>query len=398
MPVEKLEGVRFSLNSGARTIEISSDEVIQLFEGVSIKAPDIAASDFGLWSLSSVGNKGEIKYNSFTQPKHILQARNGCVWNPKMKITQVGGKMILSNYTINGEICPDAFWESTFEKIFGTGLDIRDFYATPEGRAVTDIIMGKIFMAMHNGVYDVMYYGSHPLVDDSDENGYYTVEADEFADFLDQMNVSDGGGILTQLDGLADGGNDAHLAGAIAAGDITDGDYTGGTNAITKYFDDLYDIATTDLKTVWDENAENVLILAHPAEFKAYRDHLLTTYNEIPATLQYFVKGANGEMQASRNVLYYDGTPIIKMNGWRRFDRVTGYNIHRLVATARGVFGGAYDVGALPGQSWTGMRIDQRFGGGEGFMGKVYMLSDFKLGTEVLDHELVSMTRIVDTP
>jgi len=397
MPIGKLEGVRFSLNGGNRVVEIATDEVVNLFPGVAIYASDIAANEFGIWSLASVGNRGEIKYSSFTQPKHILQARNGCVWNPKMKMTQVGGKLILSPYTVNGEICPDAFWDGAFERIFGTGLEIRNLYGTPDGKAVMDLIMTKIFLAIHNGVYDAMYYGDHPLIASSDTNGYYTAGADEWADYMDQMDVSEGGGVLTQLDGLRDAG-EAHLAGAIVGGDISDDEYVGGTNNITYYFDQLYKIATNDLKTVKDSNPGDFVILAHPAEFAAYEDYLTATYNTIPANYQYFLTGSEGVL--SPNVLMYKGSPVVRMQGWKRFDTITGYNVHRLCAVARGVMGAAYDVANLPsaGAGEIGMRIDQRFGGGEGHMGKVYMMTDFKLGTEILDHNLVSMYTVVDTP
>lgn len=400
MPKNSLSGVRFSLGSNSRTIEIQTDEVLTLFEGVTIKAPSIAANEFGLWSLASVGNKGEIKYASLTTPKHILQARNGCVWNPKMKITQVGGKMSLYPFTVNGEICPDAFWDNSFEKIFGVGLAIRDLEGTPEGRAVMDMIMMKIFAAMHNGTYDVMYYGGHPQITTSDTNTYWTVEADEWADFIDQMEVNASGGVLTQLDALRDAGNDAHLAVSIAAGDVSGASYTGGSNDITYYFDQLKANAHGDLLTVWEDNPEDVILCCHPAEFDAYEDYLLTTYTTIPDAFLYFIKGQNGNMEAAPGVLKYKGSWVVSMYGWRRFDRIVGINNHRIVATARGVFGGAYDISDVPGQTGTGvgMRIDQRFGGGEGFMGKIYMLSDFKLGTEILDKNLIAMASRVVTP
>lgn len=393
-----ITGTRFSLTGSGRIIEIPTDEVIQLFEGVSIKATDIAMNEFGLWSLASVGNKGEVKYNSFTTPKHILQARNGCVWNPKLKITQVGGKLITSPYTVNGEICPDAFWDNAFEKIFGTGLDIRNFYATPEGRAVMQTIMGKIFIAMHNGVYDVMYYGDHPLIATSDTNQYYTVEAGEWVDYMDQMAVSEGGGVMTQLDALRDAGNHPHLEGAIVAADFTDDAYVGGTNDVTYYFDQVIKNAHEDLQTIYENNAEDVLILVPPAEYDAYYEQILTTYSEIPAVYVFHITGSDGTTQIAQNILRYKGSWVVRMGGWKRFDRITGYNIHRVVAIARGVFGGAYDVSSLPGQRDVGMRIDQRMGGGEGFMGKIYMLSDFKLGTEILDTNMVAMYSAVDAP
>lgn len=397
MALEQLQGTRFSLTQNSRLIQIATDEILNVFPGVAIKAPDIAANELGVWSLASVGNRGEIQYSSFTQPQYILQARNGCVWNPKLKITQVGGKMILSDYTVNGEICPDAFWDNTFEKIFGTGLDIRDFYATPEGRAILDMILAKIFLAMHNDVFDVMYYGSHPLITTAGENQYYTIEAGAWEDFVDMMAVSDGGGVLTILDALADDGV-SHLDTAFAGGDITNDAFTGGSNNIAYYLDLLISQAHIELKTVYTNNSEDVVILAHPAEFKALKDYYITTYGDIPQIVQYRTTGANGEMKLQQNVLYYDGMPVVNMQGWKRFDNATGLNVHRLVACARGVFGGAYDVMDLPGQRNVGMRIDQRLGGGTGFMGKIYMLSDFKLGTEVLESNLVSMISLVDTP
>lgn len=398
MALEQLEGTRFSLTQNSRLIQIATDEILTVFPGIAIKAPDIAANEMGVWSLASVGNKGEIQYSSFTQPQYILQARNGCVWNPKLKITQVGGKLLLSDYTVNGEICPDAFWNNTFEKIFGTGLDIRDFYATPEGRAILDMILAKVFLAMHNDVYDVMYYGSHPLVTTSYENQYYTIEAGKFADFKDMMEVSDGGGVLTILDALADAGNDSHLDTAFAGGDITDDAFTGGSNNIAYYLDLLQSQAHHELKTVRNNNAADVVVLAHPAEFEALEDYYITTYGAIPEMAKYFTTGASGELKLAQNVLHYKGSPVVRMQGWKRFDDATGLNVHRLVAVARGVFGGAYDVLDLPGQRNVGMRIDQRLGGGTGFMGKIYMLSDFKLGTEVLESNLVSMISLVDTP
>lgn len=398
MPLNTIEGTRFELTPQGRIIEIMTDEVVQLFRGVTLKAPDIAANEFGIWNIASVGNKGEIKYTSFRQPRHILQARNGCVWNPKMKFTQVGGKLILSPYTVNGEICPDAFWDNIFEKIFGTGLAIRDIYATPEGRALIDELLSKVFAAMHNGFYDVSWYGAHPLVDASLENNYFPGDAGQYADFVDQMSVSDGGGILTQLDGLRDAGGYEHLEGDFAGGDITDDEFTGGSNNITTYLDTLYSQATTDLQTVKDTEPSDFRILAHPAEFDALQDYYIATYGDIPAVYQYHVTGKDGSTQIDHRVLKYKGSPVIRMNGWKRFDTETGYNMHRLVACTSGLFGNVFDTRDVPSRPGVAMRIDQRLGGGEGFMGKAYILSDFKHGVEVLDHNFASMITLVDTP
>jgi hypothetical protein len=262
--------------------------------------------------------------------------------------------------------------------------------------------MIKIFASMHNSAYDVMYWGGHAQITLANTNAWWTVEADEWADFIDQMEVSQIGGTLSQLDDLRD--NSAadypHLAGAIVAGDVTAGAYTGGTNPITFYLAMARSQAHSDLQTIWEENPENVVYQVSLAIWDAYEEYLINTYNTIPEAFLYFIQGQSGAMSAAPGVLKYKGSWVVAEYGWKRFDRITGIHNHRINAVARGVYGGAYDISDVPGQTGAGvaMRIDQRMGGGVGFMGKIYMLSDFKLGTEVLDTNLVSMVSIVVTP
>src|SRR5690606_31205744 len=150
---------------------------------------DLTGNYFGLYSYGSVGRAGKIRFARLEGPKHILSSRkNGCTWNPKGKITNDITDMMLCPVEYNGELCPDALWDSCWELILGTGNQVRDITATPEGRALFAEMLRLTYVGLGNSIYDLGWFGQHPAIEDADDNDTYTVSEEEWEDFKDQQD------------------------------------------------------------------------------------------------------------------------------------------------------------------------------------------------------------------
>ena len=192
------------LNDGARVLEIPTEVTMQLFKSTAVKKTDIIANELGLYSFLNVGRHGKAKMMQLGVPKHLLQARKNCLtWTPKGKAGATIEEIKTEPVEYMGEQCPDFLMGECLEYVLGTGNDVRDINGTPESRALFSQALDNVFLALGNSFYDVATFGQHPLISDSNTNGWWDQDnntLDEWEDYLDQQLGIEVKGHMTLID------------------------------------------------------------------------------------------------------------------------------------------------------------------------------------------------------
>lgn len=391
--------IGFEERSDQNIIQIHTDDALRFWNNYVIENPSIAENLLGLYSLLPLGRDLKARFAKFSKPKHLLSRRkSGCVWTPKGAQKQSLEEFTTAPIEYNGEQCPDVFYEDCLERLLGIGNQKRDLYATPEGRAIMEQLIQRIYSGLHDSVYDLATFANHPLITQSDTNNWYegNMTADEWADFLDQQMIAGVGGHVTVLDALKTQGL-PQLNVSLPSSDVQGTEFIGDVLAL---FSRLKNAAHRDFKRMLQGARANFtpVMLVTEGIFNAYYEYLVSTYREIPQGYQLLVQGDDGVNRAIMGVLVWQGIPVVSCNVWDAFSENIGVVNHRAVLTAPGNFGVAFDTSEVLNASMNGiaLRLTQRTL--PPYQGKVYMDTTFRLGSSIIDENFVTMASLVQTP
>lgn len=391
LSVEGNKGTAFTSQNGSNVIQIGQREALSIFEGYSVKYSDLTANELGLLTLQSVGNVHKIRWGNLTSMSHMLTARKrGCAGGvEKGQIFFTTEDTDLCPVEYRGKICSDVFWDSCFEQIFGTGMDITDLLATEKGRKMWDMILRKLYFGIGNDLHDLAWFGQHPVIDLANDANWYTkskITPKEWADYVDQMDACTG--LITLVDQLKAKGVD-NLNVTITEGtELTSGVWTG--NIIT-FFKKLVASHSPIFQTMIDKmnTGQRPIIMVSKEIFEAYKNYLQVTYPGLIESYLFQTTGMDGRTTTARNILQWDGYLVVYNNEFNEFDRLTGTKTHRACVSYPGVFGLGYDIPSLSGQySGLGMVIQQSPLLNEDDL--IRMKTAFKIGTAILDMDLIT--------
>ncbi len=390
----------FSTNGNSRYLELDTAASLNFFKKISILKTNITQNSFGLFSFVYAPRQTEARFASLSVPKHLLSKRtNGCVWNPKGKVNQRTTTIGMSPIEYNGEQCPDAYLGDCLEKIMGSGNDIRDIFATEEGRILFSQIVSLLYQGLGNSFYDLVWYGQHPLITDADTNDWYAVDDQEWADYKDQQDAA--GGIMTMVDGFKTQGL-ANYNVDIPVADIS-ADGTAFIGSATAHFDDVLAAQNTEMKMAskrpsLDGRMNKSVLLTDARIYAKYEEEMQAKFPTLPEMFRYFYNGkfcqAAGCDGAApvEGVLKYKGHLVVCMDEWQEFNDITGTNTFRTLAVTPGVLGLAFDVPDVKQFSGMGMRITQHLD--SPWKGKIFMDTTFKIGPGIIDENyLVNASR-----
>lgn len=385
---------QFALIGGdRRVLDLNLETTTALFKEVAIMKPSIPANDLGLYSFIPVGRFGKAKMNTLTVPKHLLQSRKNCLtWNPKGRMYMKPDEIIVEAIEYMGEQCSDAFMGECLEAVLGTGNQVRDIFATPEGAQLFQLAIGNIFEGLGNSFYDVVTFGMDSLITSSDTGNWWdtaNVSTEDWDNFVDQqLGIGVKGHIPLIEQAKADGL--AHFNVAIDAGDVSGDQYTGANNDVTVLFDNVIAAAPSKLRILRKRRGNpGVVMLVSVGIFDAYKDYIVANFNTIPDVYQFFLNG-----EAVPGILRYDGTPVVCMDEWKEYDEMIGVNTHRVVLTAVRNMVVAHDIPAIDQFGGIGMRIEQS----QELKNKgiVRMYTNFRVGAGIADTDfMVNASRIL---
>lgn len=398
----QLEG-GFSLtsNSSSNGIAVQTETALTMFENVAVLETDMYARALGVYGDVVIGRDLKGRFASISAPKHILSNRkNGCTWNPKGTMRINVDEFNTCPVEYDGEQCPDTFYGTCFERLFGTGNDARDFAATAEGQALLAQMMTKLYQGLGNSFFDLSNYANHPLISTANTNAFYNVGVEEWEAYVDQMLSGDCGGIITLLDALAAEGTAGYdMVIPIADVNPTTGKYIGN---VINFMEGLKDQASSELSAAINTgvmiNGQNRMpvIMLTPQIFNAYKAWIRAQAGTNELAYRYMIDRADGATTLGANVLTYDGLPVIQWDAPARFDAITGAQTYSGIIVAPQAFGILHDVADLRQFSGMGLMIEQSKRLAD--KGKIFMSTGFRWGAGISDKDFVSYATLVLHP
>lgn len=387
-------GFALTGDAAGRRISVQTEPSLNIFENVSVLQTDQYARALGVYGDVVLGRDLTGKFASFNTPKHLLSNRkNGCSWNPKGGLRMNVDEFSTCAVEFDGEQCNDTFFGTCFERLFGTGNAVRDFASTSEGQNLLAQMLTKLYQGLGNSFFDLYNFANHPLITQANNEAFYTVAIGEWNDYVDQMLSGSCGGLITQLDALAASGA-RYYDMTIPTTDlnVTTNKYTGDVIAL---FESLKDQASPELKSMMDAgmmiNGANVMpvIMVTNDIFNAYKAWITAKAGTNELAYRYVIENNDGTTKLMRNILMYDGMPVIRWDAPSRFDAITGAQSHRAAIVAPQVFGVLHDVTDLAQFEGMGLMVEQSTRLQD--KGKVFMTTTFRWGAGIANTDFVSM-------
>ncbi|HLS53258.1 MAG TPA: hypothetical protein VK031_04745 [Tissierellaceae bacterium] len=384
-------------HTGRNLMSFQTEAVINFFRDFTVIKGDIVRNEFGLYSYGSIGRNKKMRFGKFKGNNHLWQKRlNGCTWNPKGSYSHDITEVVTSPMEAQTEICPDALWESCWEKLMGTGNKKRDLYGTEEVSELMGIILDRVFNDLGDGFYDVAWFGKHPLIERADEEQTYSTSSEEeWMDYKDQQDIHPG--FLTYVDHYKYKEGLAHFNVPINNSEVNGPKFVGDP---TELFDRLYESATYNFKVANDAGTVYgaPLILVSGSIFQAYEDYLVETHGDLPEMFYYRFNGEFCERLGCignqvPGVLRYKGRPVIRMSEWDRWAHMLGVTQHRAMMVPPGIFGLGWDVDSLDQYSGMGLILDQKLSAPD--LGKIYMHTMMEMATALVDTDFITSASII---
>ena len=390
-------GIQYDSTRSTRYIDIQTETVLKFFKSISLQKTRLRENAAGLYTFVQTDGRGEARFASMRGPKHVLKKRqNGCVFNPKGKQVMFTEKITSQPIEYDNVICPDVFWNGCLEGLFGSGNQVKDLYSSPELQALLAESLEKQFDAIGNSYYDLAHFGNHPIIEESNINGWYQTNGtptQEWDDFVDQQEAFSG--IYTIMDGLKDAGREEYNL-PIYLNEVDGKRFIGDPT-------ELFERGMEKARTPMRQAAIKTTSMGIPLVFKCtrgifdkYKKDLIAEYVNIPESFYLKVKGLNGQIFTIPDVLWYDGKLVMPDDEQELFDEVTGVITHRCTLLMPGVWGITYDVDPNQQFAGMGMQIVQKLD--PEYKGKIFMTTTFRQGAGIVDPDFITMSSLVLVP
>lgn len=397
-------------NTGSRYMSLSTEAALFFFKRISVLKSNIILNSLGLYSFAPLDNRGRVKFASLDTPKHLLRpASIGCSWNPIKGLNMQSSEMDSEGFEFQAEQCPDVFINTCFRQIYGTGNQVRDLMATPEGKALVGEMIERIYAGLGNSFADVTSFANHPLISLSDQGDWYSaakVDDQEWANYYAQMTTKKIAGHQSIIHMLMEKGYE-HLNVQIPRGDVSaDGKKFIGD--VIDLFERALDAQNPAMKRAakGDFGTSNVnkgVILVSPSIFRAYEDYLLTEWKTIPQTFYYTLNSTFAELldmeasTVSSGVLKYKGHVVVQMDEWDDFANQIGVQLHQIQVVTPRNFGVGLDVPGLDQfNGLAGLRMVQHLDAP--WLGKIFMDTRFDLATGLVNSDFLTHGSLVIIP
>lgn len=400
----------FSLEMGGANgnmVTLTTESTVKFFNNYAVRNTDQYARRLGLYADVTLGRDLEGRFASFNTPQNALSNRkNGCTWNPKGGIRLNIDTFPTCPVEFDGEQCPDVFYGTCFERLFVPG-STSPLTEGPEVQAMLRMMVERIQLGLGNDFFNLYNFANHPLITSADTNLSYSVDAETWADYEDQMMSGDCGGLVTQLDALA---NDA-IYGRYYNGVIPSGS-TGINETTDAYIGDIVNdliepmiaAASPELKVAIRNGIPVNGVLRYPIilltsqEFTAYRKFITDMAPTNPDSYRYLIQGESGDPVLERNVLRYDNMPVVNWEAVNNFDAYLGTKSHRAAIVAPGNFGVLSNVDSIQNRLYSGLGLVIQESPLLKDKGKIYMHTNFRWGAAIADPKMAIMWSRVITP
>lgn len=376
-------------------LTLDTKSSLNFFNKISVLKTNIALNALGLFSRGTMGRNGEVRFASLSTPRHLFRPRrSGCTWKSKGRIDMQSSVFDTEAIEYQGEQCSDEFYEQCFEKIFGTGHMVKDLMGTKEGKALVGKIIQKLYQGLGNSYYDLVMYAQHPIITDSDDNDWYSVNDEEWGDFMEQQMTRKTGGLMTIIDTLKDVTGLENMNVEIDDSEISlDGkEYIGDAMDL---FDRVIDAQPYEMKRMSrSASGAKATLLCSPSVFRKFESELIDEFGKGLNETFFYKMNANFQKALNlstptieEGVLKYKGYVVVSMDEWEDFDNITGTITHRVTAVTPGNFGVAHDVPDIKQFKGMGMRLTQHLD--DPWLGKMFMSTNFDIGMGIPNEAMI---------
>lgn len=387
-------GFALTGDAAGRRISATTESALQIFENVSVLQTDQFGRALGLYADVVLGRDLTGRFASFNTPKHLLSSRKpGCTWNPKGGMRMNVDEFPTCAVEFDGEQCVDTFLGTCFERFFGTGNAVRDFYSTEEGQTLLAQMLTKIYQGLGNSFFDLYHFANHPLITQANTEAFYRVSLGEWNDYTDQMLSGSCGGLITQMDALAAAGEEYYdMVIPTSSLDVGRNKFTGDVIGL---FEDLAEQASPELQSMIDTgmniggvNRMPALLVTNDI-FKAYKSWIASKAGTNELAYRYVLENTDGTTKINHNMLMWDGMPVVRWDAPARFDAITGAQSHRAAIVAPQTFGVLHDVADL--NQWEGLGLVVEQSTQLKDKKKIFMSTTFRWGAGIANKNFVSM-------
>lgn len=370
------------------TLTIPSKEMVSLVRNYIIGRSPLAANELGLFTIKGGITTDKYAIAMLNRAKHLWSSRkDGCQFTPKGRIGSERAEFELQPLEYDGVQCPDEFFGSEWETMFGTG-DPFEMLKTQAGAFALDTIVKIIIDSLQQDFWNLIMYGSHPIITAAETNSTYTVSETEWADFKDQMrNI---GGFITTADFLQVAGRDNFNV-VIDTDDVDGEEYIGAVR--TDLFKRVREAATPMMKTAMKRKSfGNIssLFLCSRGIFNKYKDELIAQFTNLPVAYTIQTTSIDGTKYNMEDVLLWDGNIIMCFDELTEIDTIVGYNTHMVFATIPGNIPILYNANTARGSknigSDFGLKVQATTDLKE--KGKIYMHANMKVATGIINPDL----------
>jgi hypothetical protein len=369
-------------NAFVGTLSIPCDSMTELVRTEMVANSSLASDKYGLFAMKGGVNTDKFKIASLTPPKHLWSGKKeGCQFDPKGNFGSRRAEFDLNEIVFHGQQCPDTFYDNGWYQLFGTGRPM-DMLRSANGLTMVRNLVTMVSNALTNDLWNLVTFGSHPLITTADGNGAYVnyTSAQDWTDFKDQQDKV--GGFVTAAEYLRTTGLYPNYSSvSIAGGDISGSNYTG--DVLEDLFVRVKAAATAEKELYVNRSRSKEVWLVTKGIFEKGKTELREKFPALQVGYDMFVNGVgmNGGMSE-----YYewDGKYIVKFDEPQIIDSITGYNTHMVLATVPQniaiLTGGDPNRFGLQVQN-TGLIKDQ---------GKLFMDAYLRIGTGFINPELVT--------
>ena len=387
-------GFGLTSTEAGRRVSVTTESALIIFDNIAVTQTDQWARALGLYGDVVLGRDLKGRFASFSTPKHLLSSRkNGCTWHPKGGLRMNVDEFPTCAVEFDGEQCPDTFYGTCFERLFGPGNAVRDFAGTAEGQELLAKMLTKIYQGLGNSFFDLYNFANHPFITDANTGAFYNATVSEWTAYVDQMLTGDCAGLITQLDALA-AKNEPYYNLDIPLTDlnVATNQFTGDVIAL---FERLKEAASSDLQSAIDTgvmiNGANrmPIILVTKDIYNAYKAWITSKAGSNELAYRYVIENNDGTTQLMRNVLMYDSMPVVRWDAPSRFDALTGAQSHRAAIVAPQNFGVLHDVADL--QQWEGMGLMVEQSPLLRDKGRIDMTTTFRWGAGIANTDFMVM-------
>ena len=397
------EAITIDSNAAGNYIRVKTGAWLQIFRRRGVELSSVTQNELGLFTQLKVDGYGKAKFQTINPAYHLFRPRqNGCSWSPNGRIRKGLVEVDTCPIEYQGEQCPDVYWNSCMEALFGPGNQVRDLNSSPELRKLLVETLATLATGLGNSYNELVHFGLHPLIEEYDTSGNFAVDEERWDDFYNQMvgttdRPNNCSGIVTLMDALADEGEPGYDIDIPNTDIDANNNYTGDIVAL---FETMIASAKAELRLIAKRGIQMgsgvkryPVILATTPEFRAYEDYLTANFAHNPQLINYVLVGTDGTSRMMPGVLHYKGIPVVEWDESSWFDEIVGTNCHRVALVAPGTFGIASDVQNIensfnPG---TGLNIVQKLDAP--YLGKIYMDTTLRWGTAIADKDFIVYAR-----